>query len=233
MLKNVLNESSESIISRDTQNQAVFTDIRDFQPGDPLNRIHWKLTAKSGSFISKDYAGQMTNHTKVFLDTYDLYLGEEDAVVYEDYMVEACVSIIHFLLENRINTHLYYERFGINRLEGRSNNDFHKFYDELAGLSFYREQHFGEMLDNVLQIDSDTCHIIIMTQQLTMQLVEKLVRLKYSNYEISVVVCDVRMMDVDAVKGFGDSKVQFMLTTSRIPIYHVRHDEDATILGVP
>jgi hypothetical protein len=232
LLRNVINESNESVISNTTQNQSVFTDIRKYQPGDPLNKIHWKLTAKTGNFISKDYSGQMTNKTKIFLDTYSLNLDSESSIVYEDYMVEGCVSLVHFFLENRIHTQLYYERFGINKTDGRSSKDFPEFYDKLAKLSFYKEQKFSKLIDDVLLLERDPCHVILMTQQITLPLVEKLVRLKYQNYEISIVVCDYNTMDIEGIESFGDNKCQFILTTSKIPIYYMQHDESSTRLGV-
>ncbi len=232
LLKNVINESSESVVSNDTQNMSVFADIRDYQPGDPLNRIHWKLTAKSGKFISKDYSGQMTNKTKVFLDTYSLKLDEENAIVFEDFLVEGCVALIHFLLENRVQTSFYYEKFGIHSLEGSSNNDFPKFYDELAKLSFYREDHYVDTIDEILRKDRDTCHLVIMTQHMTNHLSESLVKLKNRNYEISVIVCDPKALSIEGLETVGNQQVQFRLATSRIPIYYMLHNENSTILGV-
>jgi len=232
LLRNIINESNESVVSNTTQNQSVFTDVRHYQPGDPLNKIHWKLTAKTGDFISKDYSGQVTNKTKIFLDTYSLNLDSESSIVYEDYMVEGCVSLVHFFLENRIHTQLYYEKFGIHKSDGRSSKDFPKFYEELAKLSFYKEQHFSKLIEDVLLLERDPCHVILMTQQITLPLVEKLVRLKYQNYEISIVVCDHKTMDIEGIDSFGDNKCQFILTTSKIPIYYMQHDESSTRLGV-
>lgn len=232
LLRNVVNESNESIVSNTSQNQSVFTDIREYIPGDSFNKIHWKLSAKAGKFMTKDFSGQMTNKTKVFLDTYSLGLSDEKRIVYEDYMVEGCVSIMHFLLENRIHSYLYYEHYGINKLEGRNSNDFPKFYDELAGISFYKEERFIETINNVLKIESDTCHIVIMTQKIDPQLAEQLIKLKFQNYEVSVIVCDTKTLDIEELGGVGDHKSRFMLITSNIPIYYMQHDESSTKLGV-
>lgn len=232
LLKNVVNESSESIISNNTQNESVFTDIRDYVPGDSLNRIHWKLTAKEGKWLTKDYSGQMTNKSKVFLDTYHLKLEEEDKIVFEDYLVEGCVSIIHFLLENRIHTELYLEHFGINHMEGYSLNEFPKIYDALARVSFYHDNKCIEMLENVLQHEHDTCHIIVMTQQITLELANVLVRLKYRNFEISLITCDIATLEISNMEQYHDNQSRLMLITSKIPIYYMQHDESSTRLGV-
>jgi hypothetical protein len=232
VLRNVVNESNESVISNDMQSQSVFTDIRPYIPGDSLNRIHWNLTAKTGEFMTKDYSGQMTNMTMVFLDSYSLGLDVESSIVYEDYMVEGCVSLMHFLLENRIHTKLFYDHFGTKKIEGQSSSDFPKFYDSLAELSFYKEENFIQMIDKVLQVEQDSCHIIIMTQIINLRLAEKLIRLKYRDFEISIIVCDVQSLDVKGVEYIRDDKSRFMLMTSKIPIYTMQHDESSTRLGV-
>jgi len=232
LLKNVVNESSESIVSNNAQNESVFTDIREYVPGDSLNRIHWKLTAKAGKWLTKDFSGQMTNKSKVFLDTYHLGLPEEDKIIFEDYLVEGCVSIMHFLLENRIHAELYYEHFGIKHYEGFSQNEFPKIYDALARVSFYQEQKFIQMLETILQFEHDTCHIIVLTQQLTIELASVLVKLKYRNFEISLITCDIVSLELKEMERFHDNQSRLMLMTSRIPIYYMQHDESATRLGV-
>lgn len=232
VLKNVANESNESVVSNNTQNESVFSDIREYIPGDPLNRIHWKLTAKTGKWISKDMSGQMTNKTKVFLDTFHLDLSEEDKIVFEDYLVEGCVSVLHFLLENRIHTELYYEHFGIKHIEGFSQNEFPRMYDALAHLSFYHEKKLVETLDNVFLHAQDTCHLIVLTQQIDIPLANALIRLKYRNFEITLVTCDTSSLDIKKIENYHDNQSQLMLLTSKIPIYYMQHDESTTRLGV-
>ncbi len=44
------------------------SDIRDYQNGDPLKSIHWKLSSKSENFVVKDYNTGTANETVVFCD---------------------------------------------------------------------------------------------------------------------------------------------------------------------
>ncbi len=44
------------------------SDIRDYQNGDPLKSIHWKLSSKSETFIVKDYNTGTANQTVIFCD---------------------------------------------------------------------------------------------------------------------------------------------------------------------
>ncbi|GIP34596.1 DUF58 domain-containing protein [Paenibacillus sp. J2TS4] len=42
--------------------------VRNYEPGDPLNRIHWKATARNGSLRTRESAGAIRGRTLIFLD---------------------------------------------------------------------------------------------------------------------------------------------------------------------
>ncbi len=44
------------------------SDIRDYQNGDPLKSIHWKLSSKSEEFVVKDYNTGTANQTVIYCD---------------------------------------------------------------------------------------------------------------------------------------------------------------------
>ena len=53
------------------------SDIRDYQNGDSLKSIHWKLSSKSETFIVKDYNTGTSNQTVVFCDLTPHFPDEE------------------------------------------------------------------------------------------------------------------------------------------------------------
>lgn len=232
ILRHVMNENSESVVALDAQSQSVFTDIRPFIPGDAMNRIHWKLSAKKGEWLTKEFTGQMTNDTSIFLDTYQLALNDEDTIIYEDYFVEGCVSLVHYLLENRVNTSLYYDRIGQHHYEGRDSHDFPFFYDALAKLSFYHEDHYTELIGRVLKERQETKHLIMMTQKVDLALAQLMVQLTYRNYEVSLILLDHRAILGLDLHLYSDRQAMFLLESANIPIYYLRHEQESTILGV-
>ncbi len=74
-------------------------DLRGYNPGDKLNRIHWKLSSKKDEFIVKDYSLPIDIPCTVFLDlTYEN--SSEYAMPVYDTLVETLISMSTFLLEN-------------------------------------------------------------------------------------------------------------------------------------
>lgn len=83
-------------------------DLRDYIPGDKLNRIHWKLSCKKDDFIVKDYSLPIDSPTMLFLDLVCPEDSEYTLPMY-DTLLESFMSVSQFLLENqRIHSIVYY-----------------------------------------------------------------------------------------------------------------------------
>ena len=84
-------------------------DLREYVPGDKLNRIHWKLSSKKNDFIVKDYSLPIDAAAVLFLDLYSC--NKKDNSAYQSAtMIEALFSISGFLIGNeRPHTIIYYD----------------------------------------------------------------------------------------------------------------------------
>ncbi len=83
-------------------------DLRDYHPGDKLNRIHWKLSSKKDQFIVKDYSLPVDVPSTLFINM-KCYEDSQYTLPVFDTMVETLVSISQFLLENeRVHSIAYY-----------------------------------------------------------------------------------------------------------------------------
>lgn len=81
-------------------------DLRGYNQGDKLNRIHWKLSSKRDEFIVKDYSLPIDIPCMLFLN---LQVGLEYRLPLYDTLIETLVSVSQFMLENeRIHTMVYY-----------------------------------------------------------------------------------------------------------------------------
>ncbi|MFH1605077.1 MAG: DUF58 domain-containing protein, partial [Pseudomonadota bacterium] len=57
-----------------------FMSLRDYRPGDPLQRIHWKSYARSGKPVVKEYQDEYFERHALVLDTFT----DHDGVVFEE-----------------------------------------------------------------------------------------------------------------------------------------------------
>ena len=68
-------------------------DIRNYRPGDRINRINWKFTAKNGQLMVQDYGFPIACDTAVLIDI----SGEKDAE-----KVERAIEILYYVMLNYI-----------------------------------------------------------------------------------------------------------------------------------
>lgn len=73
------------------------SDLREYRPGDRMQRVHWKMTAKSGQYIVKEFSSSEEEPFVIFLD---LYSDLKDSQVMQDISrtVECLASISISLL---------------------------------------------------------------------------------------------------------------------------------------
>ena len=74
-------------------------DLREYNQGDKLNRIHWKLSSKKDDFIVKDYSLPIDVPCSLFLDL-KCYEDSELTLPVLDTLIETAISLSQFLLEN-------------------------------------------------------------------------------------------------------------------------------------
>jgi uncharacterized protein (DUF58 family) len=84
------------------EDYASVSDIRAYRPEDSLKRIHWKLTAKRGEWLVKNYQSNARGSVQVAINTGRGALAREEALLLEDLVLEHALSVIKFCLGKRI-----------------------------------------------------------------------------------------------------------------------------------
>ena len=74
-------------------------DLREYNPGDKLNRIHWKLSSKKNEFIVKEYSLPIDVPCSLFLDL-KCYKDNDLTLPVFDTLIETFLSVSQFLLDN-------------------------------------------------------------------------------------------------------------------------------------
>ncbi len=77
----------------------AMSDTRPYQMGDPLKRLHWKLSAQKGELISKVYEHESEQEVLLVLDT-NLPGAPERAAFLADQLAEAVLAVLDFCLRN-------------------------------------------------------------------------------------------------------------------------------------
>ena len=100
-------EDSQAVLEEKTTPKRDFTEdlssiheIRDWRDGDAMRRVHWKLTARMGTLMVKEFDSTKRDEISVILDARPGSGEALDRIRYEDALIESAYSVCAYLLEN-------------------------------------------------------------------------------------------------------------------------------------
>ena len=155
------------------------SDIRAWQQGDPLKRIHWKTSARKRELMVRQFEEPALPDALVLLDTSPPHLPEdcpeERRASLQDALLETAASVVACQIrqDNPVRMPLvgdrpmeYSSRMGLPLLE------------ELARCTFNETERFERVVMMQLAELRKTGAVVIITSRLTSALVELIVRMK-------------------------------------------------------
>lgn len=132
--------------NRTMEEQNNISYIREYEKGDTLNKIHWKLSSKYNELMVKQYSGEISNEVDIVLDSNKHYSDYELNIALEDKMIETCVMLINYLLIHNKTVNFIYNDVRNVAITGKDYNDFQRIYEECALLEFTRKFDFGKSI---------------------------------------------------------------------------------------
>jgi|GEM_PF-5224829 len=117
------------------EDYTTIMDLRQYNMGDSMKIIHWKLSAKSSEIIVKKFAGISKTSDTVFIDTYGLGSQTLAKRIYEDAIIEAGVALVYAFTTKGMATDLIYTA-ETNRNSIYQNASFDQLYAQLAQTEF-------------------------------------------------------------------------------------------------
>jgi hypothetical protein len=96
-------ESEEYSKERGGDDAAEIFQIREYQPGDKLRSIHWKITAKTGDMMVREQSLPLGCPVDLYLD---ISVSKKDKSQRWDYYVQVAASISHSLVREGCRHHM-------------------------------------------------------------------------------------------------------------------------------
>jgi uncharacterized protein (DUF58 family) len=206
--------------------------IREYQPGDSFNRIHWRSTARIGQLMVKEFELDPTAEVYLVLDMQERVqqvlapvraarggrpLNEQRiAESTEEYGVQAAASIARHLLEQ--NRMLGLISWGQHREvipAERESRQLFKILEALAVLRAHGAQPLAEVLAAEATRFGRNCTLLIITPSLDERWVVSLQHLLYRGVRAVVV-----LVEPQSFGGWRDSlTIQARLAELRVPTY--------------
>lgn len=156
-------EEVEKIDSILDSEQYSIRSIRKYVPGDSLNKIHWKLSAKRNSLLVKNFEQHNENRINVFIS-----LDEMNSYKYEDYdeeFISFTVSILKYLIIKEFNIKIFINDIEKTFMNIKNQGDFKKVLEYFITNKFYTGDKSYEFINQGLYGDSNTLFICLMDDE--------------------------------------------------------------------
>ena len=163
-------------------------DIRHYQYGDPLNRIHWKLFARTGEMLTKIYESGNRNSVGVFVDLTPGEAQNELRYAAEDRAIETSISLIRCFLRNQMPVHMIYgDRRFVKTMHQDNIAGFGEIYELLSRIRFDSRVNFFSALERRLTHDDNYQDMLVVTIDLSRAVADRLLRMSNSGRNMTVI----------------------------------------------
>lgn len=102
----------------------LIRDIRKYNTGDNLKKVHWKLSAKHGELYVKNFDSISGMECNMFINMHINNLSNDLFETVEEDMVDFSVSLAKYMMSNRIRTKLFIHAKKEKKIELESKEDF-------------------------------------------------------------------------------------------------------------
>lgn len=156
------------------------SDFRNYQVGDPLKRIHWKMSARKQTLMVRQFEEPALPDALVMLDTSPPHLGtgvpEEQAAYLKDALLETAASVVscQIRLDNQVRLPLVGDR----PMEYSSTMGLPVLLDELARCTFNETERFERVLMMQMGELRKIGAVVIITTRLSSAVVDLIIRMK-------------------------------------------------------
>jgi len=204
-----------------TNETAVQSDIRRYAYGDPLKKVHWKISSKMQDLYVMNYEMTTQPHVLLFLEmNLPDRISRLERRQLEDQMVESTTALAHYLLSKWIPLQFIIYQRSRQELSGRTPQNFPAFYEFLSGIAF--QSPFS--MSRILQIESSAFHsnesLILVVDQIGYDLFNRLCLLRQSGVRPMVFLIKNRNRE-----NQEDEKMLQDLRKRAIPTFLIHTDQ--------
>lgn len=199
-------ESGELLVQDSRfQDKSRINSLREYQEGDSIKAIHWKLSARKETPIVKEYEHRGDTNAIVFVDNYkDLFKYDKDRRL-EDKIADTALSIVDYCLREGIEINLETQnKKELIKVLGQQISDLKPFLEALArfkGNGFIDFNTF--LLQRIESLKKDST-VIIITSYLDKNMGARGIDLKMKNLDPLFIV----IIDMESKTGFIDPLIQ-------------------------
>ena len=171
-------DPGSEIVSRATEDLNAPSDVRDYQPGDAMKKIHWKLSLRKGELIVRKFDEPILQDVLLLMDcSPPPSWGHPEAEAdLRDAMLETAASV--FQRESRTDHTLRLPLYGEHPVDVESTMGLPIVFDYLARVTFTETDRFERMLTLESRRLRKTGCVVVISARLNYAMVDVMTRMR-------------------------------------------------------
>lgn len=160
-------ESEPNILTRSTEDTASPSDTRNYRSGDPLKRIHWKLSMRKRELMVRTFEESAKPDTLILTDLSPLSTLRSQALATQDMICECAASIALAQLKAGYPVRMPLMSERPMEPSGKSAMEFNRFLDALMRVPFDSPYPYEQVLMLEMRRMQRTGGAVLITSRLT------------------------------------------------------------------
>ena len=178
--------------------------IRQYNRGDSMRRIHWKAAARTQELKTRQYTEEPRKKNLLVLDlTRQSAYSNETRLIFEDKLLECAIAIADYFLKINTPLEIITERNGYRSFTISQAGDFREFYGFCAEVDFSARAGAADLVKYVMQTEEEPSNCMVLTGQADEALFAACLSLKLTENQAAVFYVGDDSMGVDKNKLEG------------------------------
>lgn len=182
--KNTLNLISNK------EDQFAVKDVRKYQQGDSLKRVHWKLSAKIGELYVRNSENISGEEVTILMDMKEKNLSLDTRGEIEESIIDTTVSIIKYLVNKNIEVRILVNGRKSEEVLIASKEQFNNYLEALITKNSDGTKEFSDFISENSYKVSKVSSIILVSAEITQSLLDNLLMLKSRGYPVTFFYSD-------------------------------------------
>ncbi len=173
--------------SRATEDAASPSDVRNWQDGDSLKKVHWKLSMRRREIMVRTYEESARPDTLIIPDLSEITALKDQQLTVEDCICESCLAMAKAQLEAGYPVTMPLTSAQPQEISGRYATDLPAFADALLKVKFDSPFAYEKVLMQMMQRMQRTGGAVLATSKLTMRNADLAMRMQRSGVQVKLV----------------------------------------------
>jgi len=206
-----------------TEPSAAVSWVREYAPGDSLNRIHWRSTAHVGKLIVKDFALDLSQNIWVVTDMSKASPASGDTDAIEEYGVTIAASIVKKFVDNgrRVGFIAQGDDFRLFP-PGVGHQHLWRIMEALALVKAVGEVPINQLIDREREHFGGNAIVVVITSSVSDELAASLLHTNSRGAAVVAILLDAASFGGTA----NPESTARYLTSNGIPVYVVRRGDN-------